>query len=86
MVLMRVQIDKRTIAGIGSLGTATYAHGLGGVPDGVLIRYIASNGSSTSWYDINAVVDATNVSLRNPGNAGGPNFEVCTLRYHSLIQ
>ena len=86
MALMRVNIDKRTIAGLTTLDNATFAHGLGGVPDAVFVRYIATLGTSTSWFNANAVIDAINVTINNPGNATSPDMEVCTIRFHSIIQ
>lgn len=86
MALMRANIDKRTLAGLTTLDNVTFAHGLGGVPDAVFVRYIATVATATSWWGANAVVDGTNVTLNNPGNATSMNMEVCTLRFHSLIQ
>jgi hypothetical protein len=86
MALMRAQIDKRTLAGLTTLDNVTFAHGLGGTPDAVIIRWIVSNATATSWYGANAVIDATNVTINNPGNATSPNMEVCTIRFHSIIQ
>lgn len=86
MALMRVQVDKRTIAGLASGANATFAHLLGGVPDAVLIRFVATLASTTSWIGIAAPVDATNVTLQNIGAGAGGDMEVCTLRFHSLIQ
>jgi hypothetical protein len=86
MALMRVEIDKRTIAGLTSLDVATFAHGLLGAPHAVLVRFVLTVGAATSWYSINAQANATNVTLQNIGNTPSNDFEVCTLRYHSLIQ
>lgn len=87
MALMRVNVDKRTIASIASGGTATYAHGLGGIPDAVPIRFIATLASTTAWIGgITALVDATNVSIQNCGCAASGDIEVCAMRFHSLIQ
>lgn len=86
MALMRVNIDKRTNAGLTTLDVLTYAHGLGGVPDAVYLRYINTINTAAGWSGLNAVFDATNVTIRNAGNATSPNFEACALRFHSLIQ
>ena len=86
MALMRAEIDKRTIGGLASGGTATYAHGLRGAPDAVLIRYVATQASATGWIGIAAPVDGTNVSLQNCGRANSGDIEVIAMRFHSLIQ
>jgi len=86
MALMRALIDKRTLTGLSTLDNFTYAHGLGGIPDAVFIRYIATLGTSTSWFNANAVIDATNITINNPGNATSPNMEVCAVLFHSIIQ
>jgi len=86
MALMRYYIDKRTIAGLTTLQTATYAHGLPWAPNAKFIRYINTANTSTSWFGINAVCDATNVTLQNPGNATSPDFEVAAVCFHSIIQ
>ncbi len=86
MALMRASIDKRTLAGLTTLDNVTFAHGLGGTPDAVFVRYIATLATSTSWFGANAVANATNVTINNPGNATGPDMEVCAIRFHSIIQ
>jgi hypothetical protein len=87
MALMRVSIDKRTIAGLASAGTATYAHGLPGIPDVVRIRFTnAGITATTAWVLIRAPVDATNVTLQNCGAGAGTDMEVDAMVFHSLIQ
>jgi len=86
MALMRVQIDKRTLAGLAADGTVAYAHGLGGAPDAVHIRFITAATATTLWVGSRAVIDATNVTINNDGGAAQPDIEVCAVRFHSLIQ
>ena len=86
MTLMRYEIDKRTNAGLTSLDILTFAHGLAGTPDSVFIRYVATIVTAANHFNIQAVYDATNVTLQNVGDAASPVFEACTLRFHSLIQ
>lgn len=88
MALMRVQIDKRTIAGLASGGTATYAHGLGAAPDAVLIRFIATLAAAgaTQWIGIAVPVNATNITLQNCGSIASGDMEVCAIRFHTIIQ
>lgn len=78
-------LDKRTIAGIAAGGTATYPHGLGKLPDTVIIRFVASI-ATTSYVQIAPYIDATNVTLANFGNVAGPAMEVCALVFHSIMQ
>ncbi len=86
MALMRVLIDKRTLAGLTTLDNVTYAHGLGGVPDAVFIRYIVSGATASNWFGANVVVNATNVTINNPGDVTMLNFEAVAIRFHSIIQ
>ena len=88
MALMRVLIDKRTQAGLTTDESVAFAHGLGGVPDSVAIRYIATLASNTDWGvgGVDAPVNATNVTLRNSGFTTVPDMEIVTMRMHSLIQ
>jgi len=86
MALMRVNIEKRTQAALTANQTATFAHGLAGAPDAVHIRFVATLASTTNWIGVNAVVDATNVTLQNGGATTSPAMEICAVRYHSLIQ
>jgi len=88
MALMGVNIDKRTNAGLANAGTLTFAHGLGGAPDIVRIRYIATQivTGNSNWKGMAIPVDATNVSIINFGSTTSPNFEVVSIRLHTLIQ
>jgi hypothetical protein len=86
MALMRVQIDRRTLAGLAADGTATYAHGLGGVPDTVQVRFIVATAVSALYRHVVAVIDATNVTINNAGGAACQDMEICAIRFHSMIQ
>lgn len=86
MALMRYYIDKRTLAALTSLDVATFAHGLNGMPDAVFVRYVATQATATNWIQVQAVYDATNVTLQNIGDGTTPALEVCTLRFHSMVQ
>lgn len=88
MALMRVNIEKRTNTGLTSANNLTFAHGLGGEPDIVRIRFIATLAvaNATDWYGMAIPVDATNVTVINHGSTTCPNFEVVAMRLHSLIQ
>lgn len=86
MALMRVQIDKRTIAGIASNANTTYAHGLPTTPDAVRVRFQVDVTATHAWVNIRAVVDATNITLYNCGIGASEDMEVCAVAFHSLIQ
>lgn len=87
MALMRAYIDKRTVTSIASNANTTYAHGLPGTPDTVLIRYVASQASTTAWVGgISALVDVSNVTIQNCGRGGSGNLELCAIAFHSIIQ
>jgi hypothetical protein len=87
MALMRNSIDKRTLATIVTNANAQFAHGLGVVPDAVLIRHVATLASTTSWMGgLIAVIDATNVTIYNGCAATSGVIEVCTMSFHSIIQ
>lgn len=80
-----LNVDKRTIAGLASGGTATYPHGLGKMPDAVFIRWIATLATAAAVASISALVDASNVSLQNIGSVLSPNMEVNAVIWHGLM-
>jgi hypothetical protein len=87
MALLGPMIDKRTLAGLISNTSATFTHGLGGVPNSVAIRYIVALASSTNFSvgGVDSPVDVTGVTLRNSGFTTVPDMEIVTMRVHSLI-
>ena len=86
MALMGTRIDKRTIAGLASQGTATYAHGLPGAPDSVSIRFLnVGLTAALAWNQVHAVEDATNITLQNAGAGASQNMEVTAIVYHSAV-
>lgn len=86
MALIGTYIDQRTLAAINTNASASFAHGLGAAPHMVDIREIVSTASATNWVGIQAIVDATNVSLYNAGAANSQNLMVTSIRFHSIIQ
>jgi len=88
MALMGVNIDKRTNVGLVADGTLVFAHGLPAAPDIVRIRYIATQAvtGNSNWKGLACPVDAINVSVINFGMTTCPNFEVVSIRLHSIIQ
>ncbi len=81
-------IDSRTLAGLASNASATFAHGLPGIPHSIAIRYMVALASSTN-FSVGAVdspADATNVTLRNSGFTTVPDMEIVTMRIHTIIQ
>ncbi len=85
---MRYYVDKRTFAGLTNGNSTTYTHGLNGVPDSCAIRYLATlaAGPTFSVGGLCALYDASTVTLKNAGITTLPDFEVVTMRFHSLIQ
>ncbi len=91
MALLRAYIDQRTFAGQTTGQTNTFLHGLPGTPHHAFVRFVASltNGSTAAtsdWWAGFAVFNATGVTISNPGNVTGPNMEVTTILFHSIIQ
>ena len=91
MALLRAYIDQTTLAGQTTLQTNTFLHGLPGTPHHVFIRYVASltngaTGISANWWGGIAAVNATGVTIQNPGNQTGPAMEVTSIMFHSIIQ
>ena len=97
MALLRFYMDQRQFtnatnatAGLSTLDSFNFAHGLPGTPHHVFIRYIASlnNGGATNtdwWGDIVAVGPA-NVTVSNPGTVQGPAMEVTSIFFHSIVE
>lgn len=86
MALLGKFIDQRTIAGIASSSSASFAHGLPAAPDFVIIAgftsaTVASGAAGLpSW-----AADATNVSLFATG-IGGNTFAITSVVAHSIIR
>ncbi len=88
MALMGVNIDKRTNVGLANAGTLTFAHGLGAAPDIVRVRWIATQivTGNSNWKGMAIPVDSSRVSMINFGSTTTPDFEVVSIRLHSIIQ
>ena len=86
MALMRVLIDKRTNAGLAGNASLTFAHLLGGAPDTVDVRFITNIPTTSGFVGITAPADGTNVTIQNAGASPSPDFEVVSMRFHTLIQ
>jgi hypothetical protein len=80
-----IDVDKRTLAGLVSNGTATYPHGLQKTPDTVIIRFIQTLLTAPNQGNMVALVDATNVTVQNIDLAASPDMEICTLVFHSIM-
>lgn len=93
MALLGTFIDVRTIASIAAQGTATFAHGIssaasqaGGTPDWCFAQGAATVASATNWFGFVTLLDATNVTVQNPGAASTPTANVVTVRAQSIIR
>ncbi len=81
--------DKRTLAAMAAATATndfvTYPHGLGKIPDTVIVRWNQTFATAAAIAQIAALFDASNVSLRNIGAVASPTMEVCTIVFHSII-
>ena len=87
MALLNTFIDSRTIGGLASNGTATFAHGLPAAPDFVIIQGIvtATGASNAAMALPRYSADATNVTLYATGLAGS-DLRVVSIVAHSIIR
>lgn len=85
MALLGSFIDSRTVASFASNASASFAHGLPGVPDFVLVQGV---GNATTAGGIIPLVsaDATNVSLFASGSQSSPLVNVVSVVAHSIIR
>jgi len=89
MTLMRVNIDKTTSPGLAVQGvTMSYVHGLGATPDIIRVRFtnVQIVTGNSNWKGMACIANATNVSIINFGSTTCPDFEVVSIRLHSMIQ
>lgn len=86
MALLGSFVDVRTIAGIAANGTSTFAHGLPASPDFVFAVGSVTTASSVSAYMLNALWDATNVTMQNAGEGASPALRVVSIVAHSIIR
>lgn len=86
MALLGTFIDSRTLAGLTSGGTSSFAHGLPAAPDFVIVQFIASLATSNTVSMITAATDATNVTLQNAGNVTSPSLRAISVVAHSIIR
>lgn len=86
MALLGSFVDVRTVAGLAAEGTASFAHGLPAAPDFVLVIGAATRSSNVSAYMVNALFDATNVTIQNAGEGVSPALRVIAIAAHSVIR
>ncbi len=86
MALLGSFIDVRTLAGLAAAGSIAFTHGLPAAPDFVLAIGAVTTASSVSAYMINALFDATTVTLQNSGEGPSPAFRVVSVVAHSVIR
>lgn len=86
MALLGSFIDVRTIAGLAANATTTFAHGAPASPDFVFAVGSVTTASSVSAYMINALWDATNVTVQNAGEGASPALRVVSVVAHSVIR
>lgn len=86
MALLGTLIDVRTVAGLAAEATATFAHGLPAAPDFVIVVGAATRSSNVSAYMINALFNATNVTIQNAGEGVTPALRVIAIVAHSAVR
>lgn len=84
MALLGTYTEYRTIAGLTSAQSTSYAHSLGANPNVVVVNFIATLARSNTVALLSAQHDATNVTIRNNGNVTSPDFEVTAMVIHSV--
>lgn len=85
MALLSTLVDQRTIAGIATTATTTFAHGLPSTPDVVLVEQIATSATNGAG-GLDVSEDATNVTVRNNAAATSSDFRVTSIVLHSIIR
>jgi len=86
MTLMRALVDKRFQAALAGNASIVFAHGLGGTPDTVDIRFTTNIPTTSGFVGITAPVDGTNVTIQNCGASPSPDMEIVSMRFHTIIQ
>ena len=86
MALLSTYIDVRTNAAMAAEGSTTFAHGLPASPDFVIVCGRSTRSSNVSAYMINALFDATNVTLQNSGEGASAILNIITVVAHSIIR
>lgn len=84
MALLGTLIDSRTIDTLTTGADTSFAHGLPSTPHAVIIN--CSTGAATSAHALNAVFNATNVTIQNSGRGTSPTAKVTTVVFHSIVQ
>ena len=85
MALLGSFIDVRTNALIATTATTTFAHGLPAAPDFAIVQQI-STAATNGVGGVDAIFDATNVTLRNNAAANSPVIRIITVVAHSVIR
>lgn len=86
MALLGTYIESRTIAGLTSAESTSYAHGLGASPDFAIVQFIQTLATSNTVAMISVEHNATNVTVRNNGNVTSPNLRIVVIQAHSIIR
>lgn len=86
MALEGTHIESRTIAGLTSGQSTSYAHSLGVNPDYAIVQFIQTLATSNTVAMISVEHNASNVTVRNNGNVTSPNLRVVCFRIHALLR
>lgn len=86
MALIGTYIETRTLAGLTSGQSTSYAHGLPSAIDFSIVTFISTLATSNTVAMISIQVDATNVTVRNNGNVTSPSMRIVNFMANSVIR
>lgn len=84
-MLLASFIDVRTLAGLTTTQTTSFAHGLPADPDFAFVQQIAT-AATNGVGGLDIVFDATNFTVRNNAGATSPSMRVSLHVAHSIIR
>jgi hypothetical protein len=75
----------RTVAGLTAAATFGALHGLGLIPDYVVVEYRGTPGSVSTAVNIFSSVDSLGVTLSMGGVGSSPNLKIAVIHAHSIV-
>ena len=85
MALLGSLVDERDLDAIAAAGSYSYAHGLGGAPNYVIVVENTTT-NHTSCIKLAIKWDATNVTIYNHGTGVTATLHATAARIHSLVK
>lgn len=86
MALLGGYIETRTLAGLTSGQSTSYAHGLPSSIDFSFVTFISTLATSNTVAMITVLTDDTNVTVRNNGNVTSPSLRIVNFMANSTIR